>query len=142
MNDDIFFLNYHLKFIKSYIKTISSNWLTEEDIFTTLTSTNGKVKFRNIITTYVANNSQLCGSGGSKFRSNSNNNNIKRIVLACHYDSLHPSLAMKDNNNKNNQKYIGATDAAVSCSILLSLAKFITPYLDKISESVVRKKNL
>ncbi|KAI6185450.1 Glutaminyl-peptide cyclotransferase [Aphelenchoides besseyi] len=62
----------------------------------------GKKKFRNLIATYDAKAS-------------------RRLVLACHYDSK----IMK------NETFIGATDSAVPCAMLLDLAITLHPMLQK-----------
>ena len=41
----------------------------------------------------------------------------RRLVLACHYDSL----------NKND--FYASTDSALPCSLLLSIAEILTPFL-------------
>jgi glutaminyl-peptide cyclotransferase len=45
----------------------------------------------------------------------------RRIVLACHFDSKYFA----------NEKFIGATDSAVPCAMLLDLAKFLHENFDK-----------
>lgn len=74
-------------------------WSIEEDKFRAATP-EGTKPFNNIIATH---NPKAC----------------KRLVLACHYDSLFKS------------DFVGATDSAVSCSIMVHLANQLTQRLNK-----------
>ncbi|KAF7494691.1 Glutaminyl-peptide cyclotransferase [Sarcoptes scabiei] len=120
-------------YIKTSLRSIDSNWNIEEDSFHEQTSI-GRVKFRNIIGTYLP----------KKFGCQKSTTPLRRLVLACHYDSLSSSLIEPRSYNRNKfneifahrnrsknvdddddleQKFLGATDAAVSCSMLIYLAK-------------------
>ncbi|UXI18068.1 hypothetical protein NH340_JMT04011 [Sarcoptes scabiei] len=122
-----------IKYIKTSLRSIDSNWNIEEDSFHEQTSI-GRVKFRNIIGTYLP----------KKFGCQKSTTPLRRLVLACHYDSLSSSLIEPRSYNRNKfneifahrnrsknvdddddleQKFLGATDAAVSCSMLIYLAK-------------------
>ena len=91
----------------------SYGWLVEFDTFVDQTPY-GMKSFTNIISTlpigttykYVDKNSP------DTFKINHVNN---RIVLACHYDSKYFT----------NFNFIGATDSAVPCALLLDLAKYL-----------------
>ena len=52
----------------------------------------------------------------------------RRLVLACHYDSKYT----RDGN------FIGATDSAVPCAMMITLAKDLAPKLDQLKNSVSR----
>lgn len=91
-------------------------WKTELDEFHSTTPL-GEKRFTNIISNYEI---------GSKLENNTNNNSSKfilnnRIVFACHYDSKY---FPKDN-------FIGATDSAVPCAILLDMARFLHENFNK-----------
>lgn len=85
------------KKVKQYIiKSMNElNWTVEEDAFTNSTP-HGKKPFTNIIATY---NPLAC----------------RRLVLACHYDSL---IIKK-------KTFVGATDSAVPCAMMINLAKIL-----------------
>ncbi|XP_055546406.1 glutaminyl-peptide cyclotransferase [Wyeomyia smithii] len=77
------------------------NWSVELDDFEDETPIFGKLKFSNIIATL-------------------NPKAERFLVLACHYDSKY----FKD------QVFIGATDSAVPCAMMLDLANSMKPWLD------------
>lgn len=52
----------------------------------------------------------------------------RRLVLACHYDSKYT----RDGN------FIGATDSAAPCAMMITLAKDLAPKLDQLKQSVNR----
>lgn len=73
----------------------------------------GTKKFRNIIGTYNLDVS-------------------KRILLACHYDSkiLEGSVFLGNIYRYNcSEVFMGATDSAVPCTIILDIAKKLSPIL-------------
>lgn len=76
-------------------------WSVEEDVFNDQTPI-GEITFRNIIATH---NPRSC----------------KRLVFACHYDSKH----------FKNGKFVGATDSAVPCSMMIEMARNLQDELDK-----------
>ncbi|CAG7721356.1 unnamed protein product [Allacma fusca] len=91
------------KVVREYIKNHMSNlgWSIETDAFTDNTP-NGQVNFENIITTL-------------------NPETPRRLVLACHYDSKY----FPENN------FIGATDSAVPCAMMLYLASVLKKSLNE-----------
>ncbi|CAH1763375.1 8227_t:CDS:2 [Entrophospora sp. SA101] len=82
-------------------------WEVEQDKFKDQTPY-GKIEFNNIIVT-------------------KNPNASKRLVLAAHYDS---KLIMEKTPG-DDRKYVGATDSALSCAILMHLANKLDPFLMK-----------
>ena len=90
------------QYIQSSFKDLG--WTVEEDAFTSNTP-HGNKPFRNIIATL---NPMAC----------------KRLVLACHYDS-------KDMGVKNGKEFLGATDSAVPCSMMIHLARSLDSALKK-----------
>lgn len=93
--------------VKNFIVDYLNNleWLVEQDEFETNTPI-GRKKFTNIVATL---NPQAC----------------KRIVLACHYDSKY--FADFD--------FLGATDSAVPCTMILELIR-------KLNKELKRHKSL
>ncbi|XP_062546452.1 glutaminyl-peptide cyclotransferase [Armigeres subalbatus] len=89
--------------VKNYIVDYLKklNWKVELDEFEDQTPIFGKLKFANIVAT-------------------SNPNAERFLVLACHYDSKY----------FQNQVFIGATDSAVPCAMMLDLAKSLERQLD------------
>lgn len=79
-------------------------WKIEEDTFEDDTPF-GRKKFTNVIATQDVNRA-------------------RRIVLACHYDS-------KDFKTMEGQDFIGATDSAVPCAILIETVKQLDCLLRK-----------
>lgn len=75
------------------------NWDVQEDAFKMATP-HGMRPFRNIIATL---NPRAC----------------KRVVLACHYDSL----VSRENT------FVGAIDSAVPCTMLIALANSLQNHL-------------
>ncbi|CAB0001150.1 unnamed protein product [Nesidiocoris tenuis] len=76
-------------------------WSVELDDFKATTPTHGVLDFSNII---ARNNAEPS----------------RQLVLACHYDSKYFA----------DFEFLGATDSAVPCAMLLHLAKVIGPYLN------------
>ncbi|KAI8906281.1 hypothetical protein EDD86DRAFT_251822 [Gorgonomyces haynaldii] len=91
------------KKVQDYIiKTFSDlNWHIEQDTFRDETPY-GKIPFKNIIVT-----KDLKAQ--------------RRIVLAAHFDSKY----------FGELDFIGATDSAAPCAILMNIAKSLNPYLEK-----------
>ncbi|XP_060063663.1 glutaminyl-peptide cyclotransferase-like [Ylistrum balloti] len=81
-------------FIKTTLEAMG--WYVEEDIFEDMTP-HGMRTFRNIIGTYDISKPQ-------------------RLILAAHYDS-------KNITSSKGQQFLGATDSAVPCAILLDVAR-------------------
>lgn len=50
----------------------------------------------------------------------------RRLVLACHYDSKYTREGT----------FIGATDSAVPCAMMITLAKDLAPKLDQLKQKV------
>ncbi|KII68650.1 Glutaminyl-peptide cyclotransferase [Thelohanellus kitauei] len=94
--------NGHQKFIVNQL--LDLKWQVEQDVFLTKTPFHKRLKFTNVIGTLnpLAPN---------------------RLVLACHYDSKYfvPT---------GQKVFVGATDSAVPCSILIYLAQQLTPVLN------------
>ena len=150
------FLPSLFQFIKTTIGSLSPNWHVEEDSFATEAAggleRGGKVRFRNIVATYIPSSylcSGLLGANETDHQQPQQQQKQQRIVLSCHYDSLHPSLVHGGgggdysrngrgsfSKSRGGRQFVGATDAAVSCSILLSLAQYITPYLALVTKHV------
>jgi glutaminyl-peptide cyclotransferase len=91
-------------------------WIVEKDSFQDQTPV-GSRSFSNIIASYPI---------GANFQNKANYRSSdfvlkNRIVFACHYDSKYFS----------NINFIGATDSAVPCALLLDLAKFLNDHFDK-----------
>lgn len=80
-------------------------WQFEEDSFIADTPI-GPKRFTNLIAT----------SGKPSKRLPPNN---RRIILACHYDS---KRFVEDDSGRRHEGFIGATDSAWSCALLLHLA--------------------
>ncbi|CAL4076689.1 unnamed protein product [Meganyctiphanes norvegica] len=89
------------KHIVSSMKSLG--WTVEEDSFQDSTP-HGQKPFTNIIATLDPNAP-------------------RRIVLACHYDSKFW--------NKKNEIFIGATDSAVPCAMMINIAKTLHGSLKK-----------
>ncbi|KAF6200789.1 hypothetical protein GE061_005235 [Apolygus lucorum] len=75
-------------------------WTVELDQFRAMTPTHGALDFANIIARF-------------------DTKPARELVLACHYDSKY----------FREFEFVGATDSAVPCAMLLHLAKVLTPYL-------------
>ncbi|MEE6512762.1 hypothetical protein FKM82_019967, partial [Ascaphus truei] len=83
--------------IKQRLQRLQAGWVTEEDSFQSQTPY-GYVAFTNIISTL--------------------NPSAKRhLVLACHYDSKYFSP------QSDGKVFVGATDSAVPCAMILELAR-------------------
>lgn len=89
--------------VKNYIvnELKSLGWAVELDEFDSQTPTHGVLRFANII-------------------ARSANSPARQLVLACHYDSKYFQQF----------EFLGATDSAVPCAMLLHLAKVLTPVLN------------
>lgn len=83
--------------IKSTLSSLNAGWEVTEDRFQSWTPY-GQMPFNNIIATL---------NPGSK----------RRIVLACHYDSKYFPPQW------HGREFLGATDSAVPCSMLLEMAR-------------------
>lgn len=83
--------------IKSTLSSLKAGWEVTEDYFQSLTPF-GQMPFTNIIATL-------------------NPDAKRRLVLACHYDSKYFSPQW------HGLEFLGATDSAVSCSMLLEMAR-------------------
>ncbi|KAK7083103.1 hypothetical protein SK128_001511 [Halocaridina rubra] len=91
----------HAKVRKHLVDTMQAlGWTIEEDAFDNNTPI-GRKTFTNVIATLDPNAT-------------------RRLILACHYDSK-----IDDNN-----EFIGATDSAVPCAMLLNLAEVMRTSLD------------
>ncbi|RIA96024.1 hypothetical protein C1645_802695 [Glomus cerebriforme] len=88
------------KYIIDHFQTLG--WNVEEDRFTDSTPI-GEISFNNIIVTKDINATN-------------------RLVLAAHYDSKY--------FEPPNDGFVGATDSAVSCAILMDVAYRLDPYFD------------
>lgn len=86
------------------------NWQIFIDDFEEVTPTFGKLKFYNVIATRDPEAKRF-------------------LVLACHYDSKYT----RENN------FIGATDSAVPCAMILNLAQQLNPYFDSGNKDVSLK---
>ncbi|GIY06495.1 glutaminyl-peptide cyclotransferase [Caerostris darwini] len=89
--------------VRKYIFTEMQNldWTVEEDVFTDRTP-HGKKSFANIIATL-------------------NPNACRRLVIACHYDSLY----------NREYTFLGATDSAIPCSMMIHAARILQFSLNK-----------
>lgn len=81
----------------------SLKWHIETDPFKAATPNMGVLAFENIIVTL-------------------NPNAERFLVLACHFDSKYFP----------NQEFLGASDSAVPCTMLIDLATVMAPYLEQI----------
>lgn len=88
------------KYIIDHFQTLG--WNVEEDKFTDSTPI-GEISFNNIIVTKDINATN-------------------RLVLAAHYDSKY--------FEPPNDGFVGATDSAVPCAILMDLAYILDPYFN------------
>ena len=99
--------------VRQYITDFLSalDWTVDYDVFNDKTPY-GQKKFTNIVATL---NKKAC----------------KRLVLSCHYDSkLTPS-----------GRFVGATDSAVPCAIILEIVRSLDSYLKAHKLSVLNKSN-
>ena len=89
--------------VKDYIveRMQKYGWLVEHDTFEDNTPNMGRLKFENIITTL--------NPSAERF-----------LLLACHYDSKY----VKEFD------FLGATDSAVPCAMLINLATTLREYLN------------
>ena len=93
----------------------SYDWLIEEHVFSDQTPY-GYIQFANLIASYPI--------GVNFFNKNVKNTDLvlqKRYIFACHYDSKYVTQF----------EFLGATDSAVPCAILLDLAKFMKENFNK-----------
>ncbi|XP_052511670.1 glutaminyl-peptide cyclotransferase-like protein [Budorcas taxicolor] len=94
------------KFLEATLRTLSAGWHVELDSFTASTPL-GPLDFGNVVATL--------DPGAAR-----------HLTLACHYDSkLFPS---------GSAPFVGATDSAVPCSLLLELAQALDQELGKAKE--------
>ncbi|XP_061720598.1 glutaminyl-peptide cyclotransferase-like [Cydia pomonella] len=97
----------HGKVNKFIKKEMSSlGWNVTEDAFDDHTPVFGTLRFKNIIATL-------------------NPNADRYLVLACHYDSKYT----------REHVFIGATDSAVPCAMMINLAKVMGPKLEKLKRA-------
>ncbi|XP_061713526.1 glutaminyl-peptide cyclotransferase-like [Cydia pomonella] len=97
----------HGKVNKFIKKEMSSlGWNVTEDAFDDQTPVFGTLRFKNIIATL-------------------NPNADRYLVLACHYDSKYT----------REHVFIGATDSAVPCAMMINLAKVMGPKLEKLKRA-------
>ncbi|KAF8913522.1 glutaminyl-peptide cyclotransferase-like protein [Mucidula mucida] len=91
--------------VRNYIKTTleNLNWHIEEDVFTDNTPY-GYKHFTNLIAT-------------------KDPNAARRVVLSAHFDS-------KFFPNSPGNQFVGATDSAAPCAMMLDLAEALNPLLD------------
>ncbi|KAM4772351.1 glutaminyl-peptide cyclotransferase [Rhinophrynus dorsalis] len=102
--------------IKQRLQRLQSGWLTEEDSFQAQTPY-GYVTFSNIISTL--------------------NPSAKRhLVLACHYDSKYFSPQW------DGKVFVGATDSAVPCAMMLELARVLDYRLQQLKKNSTSKPDL
>ena len=95
----------------------SYGWLVEYDTFADQTPFGIKT-FTNVIATLPIGTAykNVATSSANSYQINHVNN---RIVFACHYDSKY----------FQNFNFIGATDSAVPCTMLLDLAKYLKEFI-------------
>lgn len=94
------------KFLEATLRTLEAGWHVELDPFTASTPL-GTLDFGNIVATL--------DPGAAR-----------HLTLACHYDSkLFPPEAAP---------FVGATDSAVPCALLLELAQALDPELSRAKE--------
>lgn len=100
--------------VREYLITqmISLGWDVSTDKFTTGTPL-GRKTFENVIATLDPKAP-------------------RRLVLACHYDSKYTREGT----------FIGATDSAVPCAMMINLAKDLAPKLDQLKQSVSTNASL
>ena len=80
----------------------------------------GVKNFANVVATYpIGRDFQYVTGGGGETLARSSVKN--RVVFACHFDSKYYA----------NYDFIGATDSAVPCAILVDMAKFLHENFDK-----------
>lgn len=95
--------------VKNYLLDSMTNlgWHVETDDFTDKTPIFGDLKFSNVIATL--------NPAAERF-----------VILACHYDSKYFP----------NQEFLGATDSAVPCAMMINLAHVMKPYLDSVRSKI------
>ncbi|XP_074844641.1 glutaminyl-peptide cyclotransferase isoform X1 [Carettochelys insculpta] len=102
--------------IKRRIQRLQAGWVVEEDTFQAYTPF-GYRTFSNIISTL--------------------NPSAKRhLVLACHYDSKYTSPQW------DGRVFVGATDSAVPCAMLLELARALDSQLQSMKSSSASRADL
>lgn len=94
-----FFYQFFLQFIKKQFEDLS--WTVSLDEFDDNTP-QGPKRFTNIIATL-------------------NPSAKRRLILAAHYDSKYFA------ENENGAFFLGATDSAMPCAMLIEIAKTVTP---------------
>ncbi|XP_014342106.1 glutaminyl-peptide cyclotransferase isoform X1 [Latimeria chalumnae] len=95
--------------IRKQLGGLQAGWVTEEDSFQDYTPY-GYVTFSNIVSTL-------------------NPPAKRRLVLACHYDSKYTPQQW------DGRVYVGATDAAVPCAMILELARALDSQLVSMKNS-------
>lgn len=90
--------------VRQYIKDTMAQlrWQVDTDAFEEATPNLGSLPFENIMATLNPNAERL-------------------LVLACHYDSKYFA----------NQVFLGASDSAVPCAMLIDLATVMAPLLEQ-----------
>ncbi|XP_070578532.1 glutaminyl-peptide cyclotransferase-like isoform X2 [Ptychodera flava] len=91
-------------------------WTIELDTFHETVRTNAKVEFVNIVATL-------------------NPNAKRRLVLACHYDSKYFPP------DPRGRVFLGATDSAVPCAMMLDLIYQLDPLLKKVKDKQIRQRS-
>ncbi|XP_043919623.1 glutaminyl-peptide cyclotransferase-like protein [Protopterus annectens] len=94
--------------IVNQLRSFSASWKTELDVFENKTP-RGSVHFANIVATLDPRAS-------------------RRLVLSCHYDSKYFP------QDEKGQVFLGATDSAVPCSLMLELARALDMKLLQLKE--------
>lgn len=99
--------------VRQYISDFMSalDWTVEYDVFNDKTPY-GQKRFTNIVATL-------------------DKNACKRLVLSCHYDS----------KLTRSGRFVGATDSAVPCAIILEIARSLHSYLNAHKQSVLDSKH-
>ncbi|KAM3931213.1 glutaminyl-peptide cyclotransferase [Leptodactylus fuscus] len=100
--------------IKQRLQRLQAGWVTEEDIFQSQTPF-GYVTFSNVVATL-------------------NPSALRHLVLACHYDSKYFNPHWYGNT------FIGATDSAVPCAMLLELARALDYRLQLLKDRSSKSK--
>lgn len=104
---------FFFQYLVNFLRAL--NWHIEEDVFQDDTPW-GRKTFVNIIATQDPRKP-------------------KKMVLASHYDS-------KNITDRNGREFIGATDSAVPCAILLDLAIQLNCLFEKAQGEKVPKSKL
>lgn len=101
------------QFLEDELRALGAGWQVEVDAFSSPTPL-GPVAFANVVATLSPEAP-------------------RRLTLACHLDSkLFPPGA---------PPFLGATDSAVPCALLLELVRALDPQLGRSKDQVVRTRN-